>query len=192
MVGILDDVSKAIGLGFRSEGDVVVLLGTNREEIGGSEYLYRKRKIAAGRPPAVDLEGERQLQRALLRLTEMRLLRSAHDCSEGGLACALAESACADGEGAWGVEVEVNEALPPVALFFGESQGRAIVSCEKGRLSDVLGIARSHDVPASVLGTVRARGGTFSMVTPLGFIRARSDEVARRYRDTIPTLMEAR
>jgi hypothetical protein len=56
----------------------------------------------------------------------------------------------------------------------------------------VLGIARSHEVPAKVLGTVRARGGIFSVVTPLGFIRTRSDEVARRYLNTIPTLMEAR
>jgi phosphoribosylformylglycinamidine synthase len=192
MVGILDDVSKAVGLGFRAEGDVIVLLGTNREEIGASEYLYQKRGIVAGRPPAVDLEGERQLQRALLRLAEMGLLRSAHDCSEGGLACALAEAACAGPEGPWGVEAEVNEDLSPVALLFGESHGRVVASCEKARVSDVLGIAGSHEVPARVLGTVRARGGTFSVVTPLGFIRTRSDEVARRYRDTIPTLMEAR
>jgi phosphoribosylformylglycinamidine synthase II len=192
MVGILDDVSKAVGLGFRTEGDVIVLLGTNREEIGASEYLYRNRGIVAGEPPAVDMEGERQLQRTLLRLTDMGLLRSAHDCSEGGLACALAEAACADREGAWGVEAEVNEEISPVAIFFGETQGRVVVSCEKSRVTDVLGIARSHEVPAKVLGTVRARGGTFSVVTPLGFIRTRSDEVARRYQDTIPTLMEAR
>jgi phosphoribosylformylglycinamidine synthase len=192
MVGILDDVSKAVGLAFRAEGDVILLLGTNREEIGASEYLYRKRGVVAGRPPAVDLEGERQLQRALLRMAEVGLLRSAHDCSEGGLACALAESACADPAGAWGVEAEVNEDLSPVALFFGESQGRVLVSCEKGRVTDVLGVARSHEVPARVLGTVRARGGTFSVVTPLGFIRTRSDEVARRFQEAIPTLMEAR
>jgi phosphoribosylformylglycinamidine synthase len=194
MVGILDDVSKAVGLGFRAEGDLIVLLGTNREEIGASEYLYRKRGIVAGRPPAVDLEGERQLQRALLRMAEIGLLRSAHDCSEGGLACALAESACTDRDrgGAWGVEAEVNEDLSPVALFFGESHGRAVVSCEKARIADVLGIARSHEVPARILGTVGTRGGTFSVVTPLGFIRTRSDELAIRYQDTIPTLMEAR
>jgi hypothetical protein len=67
-----------------------------------------------------------------------------------------------------------------------------VVSCEKARVADVLGIARSHDLPARVIGTVRGRGGTFSVVTPLGFIRTRSDEVARRYQETIPTLMEAR
>jgi phosphoribosylformylglycinamidine synthase len=192
MVGILDDASKAIGLSFRAEGDVIILLGTNREEIGASEYLYRKRRIVAGQPPAVDLEAERQLQRALLRMAETSLLRSAHDCSEGGLACALAESACADREGAWGVEVEVNEDHSPVALLFGESQGRVIVSCEKARVADVLGVARSHEVPARVVGTVRSRGGTFSVVTPLGFIRTGSGEVARRFQETIPNLMEAR
>jgi phosphoribosylformylglycinamidine synthase II len=189
MVGILDDVSKALGQTFQREGDVVVLLGENREEIGASEYLYHREGIVAGAPPAVDLTGERQLQRAVLALAQGGLLRSAHDCSEGGLVCALAESCVA--ESPWGIEVEINEDIAPVALFFGETQGRVVASCDPENVQEVLSVSERHDVPASVLGTVRERGGIFSVVAPLGFIRVRSEEMIRRYREAIPKLMEA-
>jgi phosphoribosylformylglycinamidine synthase len=88
MVGILDDVSKVVRHGFREEGDRILLFGENLEEIGGSEYLYRTAALVAGRPPVVDLVRERQLQRALVTIANRGMARSAHDCSEGGLACA--------------------------------------------------------------------------------------------------------
>ncbi len=145
----------------------------------------------AGVPPRVDLDAERQLQRAVLALHQEELLRSAHDCAEGGLACALAESAMGGRDGPYGVEVEINQDLSPVALFFGETQGRVVVSCAPGDVDRTLGIADQHRVPASVLGTVRAHRSTFSVVTPLGFIRVRSEEMAHRYRTAIPRIMEA-
>ena len=191
MVGILDDVTQALGQSFEREGDRIILLGENREEIGGSEYLYRSEGIVAGVPPRVNLEAERQLQRALLAMHGARLLRSAHDCAEGGLVCTLAESAMGGAEGPWGVEVELNESLSPVALFFGETQGRVVVSCAPEEADRILEVAETHRVPASVLGTVLGRSGTFSVVAPLGFVRVQSEEMARRYRSAIPELMEA-
>jgi phosphoribosylformylglycinamidine synthase subunit PurL len=98
MVGVIDDVSTVVGHAFRSEGDALILLGETREEIGASEYLYRTEGIVAGTPPSVDLMAERRLQHAVLALVQKGLLRSAHDCSEGGLACALAECAVGDSE----------------------------------------------------------------------------------------------
>jgi len=94
-------------------------------------------------------------------------------------------------EGPWGVEVELNESLAPVALFFGETQARVVVSCAPGEVDSTLKVAENHQVPASVIGTIRARSGTFSVVSPLGFIRVQSEEMARRYRSAIPELMEA-
>ena len=190
MVGILEDVSRALGHSFTQDGDLILLLGENREEIGGSEYLYRSEGVVAGCPPVVDLAAERQLQRATLSLHEEGLLHSAHDCAEGGLTCALAESALSGLGGPWGVEVELNEPLAPVALLFGETQGRVLISCDRDDADRVLSVAENHQVPTSVLGTVRAPSGTFSVVSPLGFIRVRSEEMARRYREAIPAIME--
>ncbi len=191
MVGILEDASRALGYSFRAAGDLILLLGESREEIGGSEYLYHREGIVAGSPPIVDLEAERQLQRALLSAHESGLLHSAHDCSEGGLSCALAESALESVEGPWGVEVELNEDLSPVALFFGETQGRVLVSCDPNHRRRIQEVADRHRVPVSVLGTVRERSGTFSLVSPLGFIRVGSEEMAHRHRQAIPAVMEA-
>jgi phosphoribosylformylglycinamidine synthase len=91
MVGVIDDVSRIVRHAFRAAGDDIVLLGENTGEIGGSEYLYVTADLVAGHPPSVDLEAERSLQQAVLKMIHQALLKSAHDCSEGGLAAALAE-----------------------------------------------------------------------------------------------------
>ncbi len=190
MVGVLDDVSRATRHAFRTEGDVIVLLGTTREEIGASEYLYRREGIVAGVPPRVDLPHERRLQRAVLSLAAKGLLRSAHDCSEGGLGMALAESAVADPEGPRGVEVELTDAIAPAALFFGETQGRIVVSCSPGSVDVMLEEAARHEVPARPLGTVGSRSGIFSIRAPEGFLRVEVEMLARAYHEAIPRLME--
>jgi phosphoribosylformylglycinamidine synthase subunit PurL len=190
MVGVLDDVSKAVGQSFQAEGDAIVILGDTREEIGGSEYLYRTEGLVAGHPPAVDLAHERQLQRALLEMADRELLRSAHDCSEGGLACALAESAISAPGGPFGVDVTLQEDIPPVALFFGESLGRVVASCRPDDLADLLATAESLGVPARSAGTVGESGGIFSVQAPHGHLRADSEQLARIFRESIPKLME--
>ena len=192
MVGVIDDVASALRHAFRRPSDAIILLGETRCEIGGSEYVYRREGKIGGTPPAVDLEAERQLQRTVLALHADGLIRSAHDCSEGGLACALAESALDADDGPFGIEIEINDDAPPVALFFGESQGRIVVSCAPGDTERCLQVARAHCLPATLLGTVRERSGIFSVVSPLGFIRVESEELARRYREAIPSIMDAR
>jgi phosphoribosylformylglycinamidine synthase subunit PurL len=190
MVGILEDVSRAVSHAFKQPGDAIVLLGENREEIGASEYLYRTQGLVAGEPPQVDLLAERRLQHALLTLAQKSLIRSAHDCSEGGLACALAEAAVSSDSGPFGLEVEVHDRIAPVALFFGETTGRVVVSCPSERSDEVLGTARNHGVPARLLGRVGEPDGTFSVTAPRGTIRVSSTEVAHRYLTTLQDLME--
>ena len=191
MVGTVDDVSQVVGHGFRTPGDTVILLGENREEIGGSEYLYRIHDgLVAGEPPVVDLLAERRLQHAVLALIQQGLLKSAHDCAEGGLACALAEAAVGGSRGPLGLSVQIHDRIRPVALLFGESTGRILASVDPADESAVLGRARNHGVPARVLGKVGAPGDEFRIDTPEGAIRAPIDEVARRYRNAIPNLMD--
>ncbi|MEX1257058.1 MAG: phosphoribosylformylglycinamidine synthase subunit PurL [Gemmatimonadota bacterium] len=190
MVGILDDVAKVVRHGFQEVGDRIVLLGENLEEIGGSEYLYRTERLVAGHPPAVDLVAERQLQRTLLSIADRGLARSAHDCSEGGLACALAECAIGGSGGALGFDVELGDSIAPVALFFGETQGRVIVSCAQVDAAALLGIASEHGVPAREIGTVGSQGGTMNLRSPRGWIRVEADQAVRVHGEAIPNWME--
>lgn len=191
MVGVVEDVDHITGHAFAAEGDAIVLLGRNTDEIGGSEYLYVTADLVAGAPPKVDLLGERNLQRAVLALIERGWVHSAHDCSDGGLACALAESALGSGEIPLGVDVTLDDTLPPVAVLFGEAQGRIVLSCAPDDVDAVLALAEEHDVPARRIGTVGSRGGSFQMT--LNDARVELDASALRdaYFEAIPAIMDA-
>lgn len=190
MVGVIDDVSKITPHAFQVTGDEVVLLGANTGEIGGSEYLYVTADLVAGQPPSVDLAGERMLQQAVLSMNDRRLVRSAHDCSDGGLACALAECVVGGGERSLGVSAEIDEDLRPVVSLFGEAQGRVIVSCDPANTAEVLRTAERHDVPAQRIGTVVAREAEgFSLKVRGGWISASVLEVADVYFGALPTMM---
>src|SRR5262249_54286465 len=91
VVGLLEHADRVVARAVRDSGDVILLLGEGRGELGGSEYLKVGYDRVQGRPPALDLNAERALQQLLVALAGERLLRSAHDCSDGGIAVALAE-----------------------------------------------------------------------------------------------------
>ena len=191
MVGVIDDVSKITPQAFQNVGDEIIVLGTNTGELGGSEYLYVSADLVAGVPPSVDLAGERMLQQAVLTMNNERLISSAHDCSEGGLACALAESALGIGEDSVGVSAQIDEDLRPVVSLFGEAQGRIIVSCDPGSLAEVLRVAESHGVPAQRIGTVVEESDGFSVTVRDGSVSAPISEIAEVYFQAISSIMDA-
>jgi phosphoribosylformylglycinamidine synthase II len=188
MVGVVDDLAHVTTAAFKHAGDAIVLLGRNTAELGGSEYLKVVHGRVAGDAPAVSLEGETALQTALLSMIRAGLVRSAHDTAEGGLAVALAESAF--GEAPFGIDVELDDALPANALLFGEAQGRVVVSCAEGDVDGVLEVARENGVPAKRIGTVGAPFGTFSIRTAEGAIEAAASELVAIYENAIPRRME--
>jgi phosphoribosylformylglycinamidine synthase II len=155
MVGLLDDVELHLTPWWKAEGDVVVLLGRTREELGASEYLSVIHGLDRGAPPWIDLEAEKRLHQVCLEATHDRLLRSAHDVGEGGLAVALAE--CSFGGAGLGVRVAVERGMRTDAILFGESQSRMLVSLRRKHLGHLRDLARRHDVPLAVLGEVRGR-----------------------------------
>jgi phosphoribosylformylglycinamidine synthase subunit PurL len=178
VVGLIEDASRTIGRAFGSSlqppastarspqpraarrEDAIILLGENLDELGGSEYLHAMHGLLAGVPPTLDLMAERRLQQFLVESASEGLLRSAHDCAEGGFAVALAEC-CFDTGGA-GAEVDVPPAaadhgLISEATLFGESASRVIVSVEESRAADVLARAVAAGVPAVRVGRT---GGT--------------------------------
>jgi phosphoribosylformylglycinamidine synthase len=111
MVGLLDDVEMHVTPWWKAEGDVIVLLGRTREELGASEYLSVVHGIVRGAPPWIDLDAEKRLHRFCLEAVRERVFRSLHDVGEGGLAVALAE--CSFGGPGLGAHVELEQGIPP-------------------------------------------------------------------------------
>jgi len=161
MIGLLEDVRRSVQQGFKKEGDLVALLGTTEDDLSLSEYAVTIRGTstsqitAQGKVPRLDLERELAVQQVCLKAAEAGLLRSAHDCSDGGMAVALAEccfsSLTRDGVGA---EIDLNGPLPTTTLLFSESPSRIIVSFEASARADIEKIAELAGCPFVVIGQV--------------------------------------
>ena len=152
MVGLIADYNKRLGAGLRAEGDFVMLVGSTHNDLGGSEYLMLEHEVVAGRPPALDLSRERAVQRLVLTAAENRLLHSAHDCAEGGMLVALAESCLLGGIGVRCPGLRPESPLRMDAAFFGESPSRFIVSLSSRAMPELQSLARRHHVEISLLG----------------------------------------
>jgi phosphoribosylformylglycinamidine synthase II len=157
VVGLLERADRVVSRRFQESGDAIMLLGDGAGELGGSEYLKVMHDLVRGVPPALDLEAERALQALLVTLADERLMRSAHDCSDGGLAVTIAE--CAFESIGIGAEVsleavEVSRAghVNVAAALFGESASRVVVSVVPEHVTTVLRHAAAANVPARVVG----------------------------------------
>jgi len=174
---------------FREAGDAIVLLGEPTAELGGSEYLARVHDTVAGAPPRCDLTRERAVIDTLLEAIAAGHVRSAHDCSDGGLAVAIAECAMGDRERMMGAEIELGAwaSLPARAVLFGEAQGRVVISTPEP--ARIIALATARGVPAQRIGTVMpaARGLTISVGRTR--LAASLDRLAAAYHDAIPNAM---
>jgi len=162
MVGLIEDVRRTIQPGFKNEGDVIALLGTTQDDLSMSEYavsaggVTTAQILAAGRVPKLDLERERVVQNACLEAAEAGLLVSAHDCSDGGLAVALAECCFSSlGRGAIGAEVDLEGTLSATSLLFSESPSRIILSFNESVVNELQQIAERHNAPFKIIGQVK-------------------------------------
>ena len=189
MVGVLDDVENAVRSHFTADGAAIVLLGEPTGEIGASEYLSRIHGVAAGSPPACDLGAARRLNDLLVEAAAVGAIDSAHDCSDGGLAVALAECCIMDRERMHGASVDLGawERLPLRALLFGEAQNRVVATAASA--ARLLELAQRHRVPARVIGTVHAGASTLDIRVGPTRITAPLDRLARAWHDAIPTIM---
>ncbi|RDI95554.1 phosphoribosylformylglycinamidine synthase subunit PurL [Meiothermus sp. QL-1] len=151
VVGLLEEVERRAELGFRKEGEVVVLIGHLEGHLGASEYLWVVHGLEAGSPPPLDLEHERRVQAAIRALIARGLTRTAHDVAEGGLAVALAEMCFPRGLGA---VLELRSRQRPDALLFGEAAGRVLFTVAPDRLQEAVGLLEEMGLPYQVLGQV--------------------------------------
>ena len=152
MVGLLDDVTRTVGLHFAREGDIVALLGTTRDELGASEYLATILGRDEGPCPSLDFASARALVNMLLETVRDGMLTSAHDVSEGGLAVALAEAAM--GPRGLGADIDVKTPLSSTRLLFSQTAGRAVVSLPAGRERNLVEAGRRYGVATALLGRV--------------------------------------
>jgi phosphoribosylformylglycinamidine synthase len=190
MVGLVDAIEHITRATFREEGDAIVLLGEFTDELGGSEYLLRIHDTVAGAPPRCDLDAERKLIDALLEAITAGHVSSAHDCSDGGFAVALAECVMADRTSMLGADVDLSSwsSIPLRALLFGEAQGRILVSTSNA--DKLLAIVKQHGVPARQIGSVRSLSAGVTITCPGSALRTSTERLATAYHDAIPTIME--
>ncbi|MGB6606269.1 MAG: phosphoribosylformylglycinamidine synthase subunit PurL, partial [Atribacterota bacterium] len=151
MAGIIEDCDQFCTMSFKNDGDFIVLIGENKEEIGGSEYLKAFHALEKGLPPQIDLSAEKSVQDACRESIQAGIIFSAHDCADGGLAVTLAEC-CITGKR--GAKVEINNRIRNDALLFGETQSRIVVSLPAKNLDSLKEIANKYEAPIQILGKV--------------------------------------
>ena len=183
MLGLLEDYRLRIGSGF-GPGAVVYLLGETLPELGGSEYAEVVLGKVSGRPPGLDLEREGALCRLLVEAAGSDLLASAHDCSDGGLAVALAESATS---GDSGFAIALPGDLPAHVALFAESASRAVVSVLPERAGGFEELAGALGVPFARIGETGGPRMVFDDLFEIPVAEARDI-----HESVLPGLMAAR
>ena len=153
MVGLLSDKDNRMTLDFKNEGDLIYLVGTSRNDINSSEYLYSYRKVKGSPAPYIDLDEEYTFQLQVLGLIKEKLVQSVHDVSDGGLFIALLESAMPKG---FGFEIETDAEIRKDAFLFGESQSRAVVSIKAEDQETFVETMTGSAIDYTFLGSVTA------------------------------------
>jgi phosphoribosylformylglycinamidine synthase len=186
MVGVLDDIDCRVTSCFKQEGDVVVLIGSTKDEIGASEYLKVVHGLDTGEVPQLDLLREKALQELLQQAAAEKLLASAHDCAEGGLAVALAEC-CIDG--GLGARIDLASEVRVPSLLFGETQSRVIVSLGEDGVNRLVDLATQKGLPCTIMGRVGGESLTIACYCK-ELVNLTVDEISKAWREAIPCMME--
>ncbi|MHB1049780.1 MAG: phosphoribosylformylglycinamidine synthase subunit PurL [Bacteroidota bacterium] len=156
MLGIIEHETHVTSAEFKNAGDSIFLLGTNRGDLSGSEFLVQEYGITAGDAPFFDLSFEVRLQSCALELIQQGFIRSAHDISDGGLIIAMIES-CLIGGKPKGCDLTIDlHGMPMHAVLFGEEQSRIIVTVDDAQIGKIKSICERYHVPLTKLGTVHS------------------------------------
>lgn len=185
MVGIIEDIAHHSTQWWKDDGDVIILLGKNGTDVGGSEYLKQLHNIVSGRPPHLDFDREIAVQRACRTGIRRGLVKSAHDVSEGGLAVALAECCIAGPKGMLGARGLPDDAIRADFFLFGENASRIIISVKPSDADKMMIIAQEHGAVARRIGTV---GGGRLLIGNL--INVDLSELYEGWMATIPAIAE--
>jgi len=175
---------------FKHEDRAIILLGVTEDDLGASEYALVTRGRVEGRVPRLDLELERRVQEACLKIIQAGLVESAHDCSDGGLSVAIAESAFSSyRKEAVGCEVNIEGDLSQAALLFSETPSRIVLSAELHNTDNIFEITRAHNISALVIGRT---GGDRLVINVNGetVVNRSVAEVESAWRGVLPQMLE--
>jgi phosphoribosylformylglycinamidine synthase len=192
MLGIIEAKTeneiKYSTMDFKDKGDIIILLGENKDELGGSEYLKVVHKIVAGVPPELNISIEKSIQQTCLEAIRLGLVKSSHDISEGGLAVALSECCVA---GKTGAMLSMMNELPPVPLLFSETQSRIIITIAPESLFLFEKLTTKHRASMEVIGKV---GGSSLMIRKGNktLIDLPVQKLSEMYYNSIQNAMEVR
>lgn len=187
MVGLVENLEHIRTQGFKDEGDVVLLLGETLPELGASSYLEIIEGLEAGSAPKLSLQLEKAVQDTCLEAIRQGLVKSAHDCSDGGLSVALAECCISGGIGA---EIIIDRgALSALEILFSETQSRIIITCDKSDVDAVLALAMTQEISAARIGVVGGETLTIGFGTENVLIRLPVEKMEKEYRGAIECLM---
>jgi phosphoribosylformylglycinamidine synthase len=153
MVGVMDGVDAKMTMDFKNAGDIILLIGSSKEDINSSEYLHKIHGVENSPAPYFNLEEEFVLQKAISKLIADKAIQSAHDVSEGGLFITLIES-CFNRN--LGFSITTDSSIRKDACLFGEAQSRVVVSVNEKKLHDIINALAAMNIPYENLGTVTA------------------------------------
>jgi phosphoribosylformylglycinamidine synthase subunit PurL len=197
MVGLVEDVRRVVQAGFKNENDIIALLGTTNDDLSISEYAVSvegkttEELISHGHVPRIDLEREKTVQATCLQAAEAGLLNSAHDCADGGIAIALAESCFSSlNRSATGAEINLDSDLSSHVTLFSESPSRIVISFAKANSNAVREIAQQHGCPLTVLGRVGPNNLRISL-NGSEVVNAPVAELENAWRSALPRKLQA-
>ena len=169
MVGLIEPADRMTTQWFKEAGDHIILLGDTKEDLGGTEYLKVVHYREQGTPPWLDLDREKAVQECLLSLIRQGLVKSAHDCSEGGLAVTLVECCVSHPYQPIGASIRLPQQRSRLdALLFGESPSRVVLTVAPQHVEDLLNQVRACSLPAFSIGKVGGDQFTVSVVSESG------------------------
>lgn len=182
MIGILENKANQCTLSFQNNGDLIYLIGECKNDINCSEYLYNYHKIKLSPPPYFDIYEEKKIQDAVLYFIKNNFIKSAHDCSEGGIFISLIESSLQYKKG---FKIKTDANIRKDAFLFGESQSRIIVSVSPEKKNQFEDILNKKKIAFSLLGTVEENnilidGENFGTINEYAYI----------YENSLSTLIE--
>jgi phosphoribosylformylglycinamidine synthase II len=154
MLGVLKDKTNRMTLGFKNENDSIYLIGSSKNCISSSEYLYSYHKVKNSPAPAFNLDEEYEVQKAVKKAIKERIIQSAHDCADGGLFITLLESSMING---LGFDISSDETVRKDAFLFGEAQSRVIVSVKKSDEDKFIDLMMATQAEFEYLGDVKGK-----------------------------------
>ena len=187
MLGIIDDADKRCTSEFKCAGDVIVLISgvCEIESLGGSEYLKTIHGLVAGRPPMLDMDREKRVHKVILSAIDKGIVRSAHDCADGGLGIALAECCIL---GRIGADVKLSANCGPAATLFAETQSRIVVSVAAENLGALRELVDECRVECTILGKTGGNGMRIT-INDVEVVSVAVNDLDSCWRNAIPNMM---